>query len=58
MAPIGDILFTIDFKSIMQMMQAPIIEGTIPFTHDILSEMYQRLDFTKRAKTLELFMTE
>jgi len=39
----GDILFTIDAKSIMQMMQALIIEGTTPFSHEILSEMYQRL---------------
>jgi len=40
------------------MMQAPIIEGTAPFSHEILSEIYQRLEFTKRAKTLEIFMTE
>lgn len=42
----------------MQMIQDPIIEGASPFSHEILSEMYQRLDFSKRAKTLELFMTE
>jgi len=56
--PTREILFTIDAKSIMQMMQAPIIEGTTPFSHEILSEMYQRLDFAKRAKSLELFMTK
>jgi len=57
-APVREILFTIDAKSIIQMMQAPIIEGTTPFSHEILSEMYQRLKFSKRAKTLELFVTE
>ena len=40
------------------MIQAPIIEGASPFSHEILSEMYQRLDFSKRAKSLELLMTE
>lgn len=51
-------LFTIDAKSIMQMMYAPVIKGTTPFSHEILTEMYYKLDFSKRAKTLELFMTE
>ena len=51
-------MFTIDANSIMQMMQAHTIEGTTPFSHEILSEMYKRLEFSKRAKTLELFMTE
>lgn len=54
----GDILFTIDAKSMIQMIQALIIEGASPFSHEILSEMYKVLDFSKRAKTLELFMTE
>lgn len=58
MAPIGHILFTINAKFIMQMMQALVIEGTTPFSHEILTEMYQKLDFSIRAKTLELFMTE
>ena len=39
-------------------MKAPIIEGTTHFSHEFLNEMYQRLDFSKRAKTLELFITE
>lgn len=58
MAQTGHILFTIDAKSIMQMMQAPVIEGTTPFSREVLIEMYQKLDFCKRDKTLELFMTE
>jgi len=58
MAPIGHILFTVDVKSIMQMMQALIIEVTTPFSHEVLIEIYQKLDFLKRARTLELFMTD
>lgn len=58
MAPTGHIFFTIDAKSLMQMMQALVIEGTTPFSHEILTEMYQELDFSKRAKTLEIFMIE
>ena len=37
MAPTGHILFTIDAKSIMKMMQAPVIEGTTPFSHEFLT---------------------
>lgn len=40
------------------MMQALVIEGNTPFSHEFLTEMYQKLDFFKRARTLELFMTE
>lgn len=58
MAPTWHILFTIDDKSIVQMMQAPVIEGTTPFSHEIHIEMYQKLDFSKTTKTLELFMIE
>lgn len=58
MAPTRHILFTINSMSIMQMMQTPIIEGTTPFSHEILTEMYQEIDFSKRAKTLELFKTK
>jgi len=39
----------------MKMMQAPIIEGTTPFPHEILTKMYWKLDFSKRAKTLSHF---
>lgn len=42
----------------MQMMQASVIEGTTPFSHENLNEIYQKLDFSKRAKNLELFMTD
>jgi len=40
------------------MMQALVIEGVVTFSHEILIEMYQKLDFSKRYKTLELFMAE
>jgi len=42
----------------MQMMQALVIEGVVPFPHEVLIEMYQKLDFSKRAKTLEIFMAD
>lgn len=58
MAPTGRILFTIDAMSIMQMMEAPVIEGTTSLSHVILTKMYKKLDFSRRAKTLELFMTK
>ena len=40
------------------MMQAPITENATPFYEEELIEIYQKLDFAKRAQTLELFMTE
>lgn len=57
-SPTGEILFTIIAQSIDQMMQAPIKENATPFSHEVLTELYQKLDFEKRAKTLELFLTE
>lgn len=40
------------------MMQAPTTENATPFSHEELIELYQKLDFTKRAKTLELLLIE
>lgn len=39
------------------MLQAPIVENTIPFSYEALIGLYQGLDFASRAKTLKLFMT-
>lgn len=40
------------------MMQAPIVENATPFSYEELAELYQKLDFAKRAKTLEFFLTQ
>lgn len=40
------------------MMQAPIIKGIVPLSHEVLIEMYQKLDFSKISKTIEVFMAE
>ena len=56
--PTGEILFTITPQAIDQMMQAPTAENATPFSHEALVELYQKLDFSKRAKTLECFLTE
>lgn len=39
-------------------MQGPVIEGVVPFSHEVLIEMYQNIDYSKRAKTLQIFMAE
>lgn len=54
--PAGEKLFSINAQSIQYMMQAPIVENTIPFSYEALRELYQNLDFASRAKTLELFL--
>lgn len=56
-APTGEVLLTITPQAIDQMMQAPTVENATPFSYEALIELYQKLDFTKRAKTLELFLT-
>ena len=38
------------------MLQTPTITPTHPFSHEILIEAYQKLDFTKTSQTLELFL--
>ena len=38
------------------MMQAPTLEETIHFSYEALRELYQKLDFASKAKSLELFM--
>ena len=42
--------------SIEKMFQAPTMAPTHPFPHESLIEAYQKLDFTKRSQTLELFL--
>lgn len=43
-------------KEIENMLQTPTIAPTHPFSHGSLIEAYQKLDFTKRSQTLELFL--
>ena len=38
------------------MMQAPVVEENILFSYETLTALYQKLDFSSRSKTLELFM--
>lgn len=47
---------SINSRSIEQMLQAPTIAKTHPFSDESLTEAYKNLDFTKRAQTLELFL--
>ena len=49
---------TITAQNIEEMMQAPTIENSTPFSQEELIEIYQKLYFAKSAQTLELFMTE
>ena len=51
-SPIGEILNFINVESIEMMLHAPTITPTHPFSHEILIEAYQNLDFTKRSQTL------
>ena len=57
-SPTEEILVTINAQTIEQMMQAPTTENATPFSQEELIEIYQKLDFSKRAQTLKLFMTE
>lgn len=57
-APTGEILFTITPQAIEQKMQALRVENSTPFSRESLVELYQKLEFYKRAKTLEFFLTE
>lgn len=57
-APTGEILFTITAQSIDQMMQAPSVENITPFSLEALTELYQNLDFSKRAKIFDIFLQE
>ena len=49
-APTGEIIFTITAKTLDQMMQAPSIETNTPFSIKALTELYQKLYFSKRAR--------
>jgi len=40
------------------MTEAPTTENATPFSHEAHIDLYQKLDFAKRSKTLELFLTE
>jgi len=55
-SPTREIMCSINAQSIEQMLQAPTIVPTHPFSHESLIEAYQKLDFTKRAQTLEIFL--
>lgn len=52
--PYYDILFTNTTQSIDQMMLAPTIENIISFSLEALTQLYQNLDFTTRAKIFEI----
>lgn len=53
-----EILSTITPQAIDQMVQAPTVENATSFPYESLVELYQKLDFSKRAKRLELFLKE
>jgi len=55
-SPRGEIFHSINSQSIDEILQAPNIVPTHPFSHEILIETYQKMDFTKRAQLLELFL--
>jgi len=58
LGPTGETIFTITPQYIDQMMQAVATENATPFSHQALIGLYQKLDFVKTSKTLELFLTE
>ena len=49
---------TITIQTIEQMMQAQTTNNATPCSQEALIEIYKKLDFSKRAQTFELFMTE
>jgi len=51
-APTSDILFTITAQSIHQMMLASTMENNTPFSLEALTQLYQKMDFTTRARIL------
>ena len=40
------------------MMLAPTVENNTPFSLEALTQLYQNLDFTTRAKIFEIFLPE
>lgn len=58
MAPFGDIPFTITSKSIDQIMIAPFVENSTPFSLESLTQLYQKMDFSTRIKIFEIFLPE
>lgn len=58
MAPSGDILFTIIAQSIDQIMLARSVENSTHFSLEFLTHLYEKLDFTTRAKSFEIFLPE
>jgi hypothetical protein len=52
----GEILFLIMPESIEQMMQIPRVDSASPFNLEILTELYQKMNFPQRAQILELFL--
>jgi hypothetical protein len=52
----GDVLFFITPEDIDQMMQMPRAESTSSFNLEILTELYQKMTFPRRAQIFELFL--
>jgi hypothetical protein len=52
----GDILFFITPEDIDQMMQIPRADSVSPFNLEILTELYQKMNFPQRAQIFELFL--
>lgn len=52
--PYCDIVFTNTAQSIDQMMLAPTVENIISLSLEALTQLYQKLDFTTRAKIFEI----
>ena len=57
-SPIGEILFTITYETIDQMLQVPKNDSTTPFSIEALNELYQKLTFSQRAQIFEIFLLE
>jgi hypothetical protein len=52
----GEIFFLITPKSIDQMMQIPRADSASPFNLEILTELYQKMNFPQRAQIFDLFL--
>jgi hypothetical protein len=52
----GDTLFLITPEDIDQMMQIPHVDSAAPFNLEILTELYQKMNFPQRAQIFNLFL--
>jgi hypothetical protein len=52
---LGDVLFFITPEDIDQMMQITRPDSVIPFSLEVLTELYQKMTFPQRAQIFELF---